>query len=74
MEVPFFYIEDLFLELGNEDFKFDTLKENGLIFRENYIPKGNNIHSEKENIISLFFYKENYEYPKDISFDKNIKI
>lgn len=73
LEIPFFYIEDLFLELGNEDFKFDTLKENGLIFRENYIPKGNNIHSEKENIISLFFYKENYEYPNDISFDKNIK-
>lgn len=73
LEIPFFYIEDLFLELGNEDFKFDTLKENGLIFRENYIPKGNNIHSEKENIISLFFYKENYEYPKDISFDRNIK-
>ena len=73
LEIPFFYIEDLFLELGNEDFKFYTLKENGLIFRENYIPKGNNIHSEKENTISLFFYKENYEYPKDISFDKNIK-
>lgn len=73
LEIPFFYIEDLFLELGNEDFKFDTLKENGLIFRENYIPKGNNIHSEKENIMSLFFYKENYEYPNDISFDKNIK-
>lgn len=73
LEIPFFYIEDLFLELGNEDFKFDTLKENGLIFRENYIPKGNNIHSEKENTISLFFYKENYEYPKDISFYKNIK-
>jgi len=73
LEIPFFYIEDLFLELGNEDFKFDTLKENGLIFRENYIPKGNNIHSKKENTISLFFYKENYEYPKDISFDKNIK-
>lgn len=73
LEIPFFYIEDLFLELGNEDFKFDTLKENGLIFRENYIPKGNNIHSEKENTMSLFFYKENYEYPKDISFDKNIK-
>ena len=73
LEIPFFYIEDLFLELENEDFKFDTLKENGLIFRENYIPKGNNIHSEKENTISLFFYKENYEYPKDISFDKNIK-
>lgn len=73
LEIPFFYIEDLFLELGNEDFKFDTLKENGLIFRENYIPKGNNIHSEKENIMSLFFYKENYEYPKYISFDKNIK-
>lgn len=73
LEIPFFYIEDLFLELGNEDFKFDTLKENGLIFRENYIPKGNNIHSKKENTMSLFFYKENYEYPKDISFDKNIK-
>lgn len=73
LEIPFFYIEDLFLELGNEDFKFDTLKENGLIFRENYIPKGNNIHSKKENIMSLFFYKENYEYPNDISFDKNIK-
>ena len=73
LEIPFFYIEDLFLELGNEDFKFDTLKENGLIFRENYIPKGNNIHSEKENTMSLFFYKENYEYSKDISFDKNIK-
>lgn len=73
LEIPFFYIEDLFLELGNEDFKFDTLKENGLIFRENYIPKGNNIHSEKENTMSLFFYKENYEYPNDISFDKNIK-
>lgn len=73
LEIPFFYIEDLFLELGNEDFKFDTLKENGLIFRENYIPKGNNIHSEKENTISLFFYKENYEYPNYISFDKNIK-
>lgn len=73
LEIPFFYIEDLFLELGNEDFKFYTLKENGLIFRENYIPKGNNIHSKKENTISLFFYKENYEYPKDISFDKNIK-
>ena len=73
LEIPFFYIEDLFLELGNEDFKFDTLKENGLIFRENYIPKGNNIHSEKENTMSLFFYKENYEYTKDISFDKNIK-
>lgn len=73
LEIPFFYIEDLFLEFGNEDFKFDTLKENGLIFRENYIPKGNNIHSEKENTMSLFFHKENYEYPKDISFDKNIK-
>lgn len=73
LEIPFFYIEYLFLELGNEDFKFDTLKENGLIFRENYIPKGNNIHSEKENTMSLFFYKENYEYPKDISFDKNIE-
>ena len=73
LEIPFFYIEDLFLELGNEDFKFDTLKENGLIFRENYIPKGNNIHSKKENTMSLFFYKENYEYPKYISFDKNIK-
>ena len=22
LEIPFFYIEDLFLELGNEDFKF----------------------------------------------------
>ena len=73
LEIPFFYIEDLFAELGNEDFKFDTLKENGLIYRKDYIPKGDNIHSKKENMMSLFYYKENYEYPNDISFDNNIK-
>ncbi len=73
LELPFFYIEDLFAELGYEDFKFDTLKENGLIYRKDYIQNGNNIHSQKENMMSLFLYKENYQYPNDIIFDKDIK-
>ena len=76
LEIPFFYIEDLFTELTNEDFKFENLKENKfieLIYRENYIPNGENIHNQKENAMSLFFYKENYEYPNNIVFDKNIK-
>ena len=76
LEIPFFYIEDLFTELTNEDFKFENLKENKfieLIYRENYIPNGENIHNQKENTMSLFFYKENYEYPNNIVFDKDIK-
>lgn len=73
LEIPFFYIEDLFTELGCEDFKFDTLKENGLIYRKDYIQNGYNIYSQKENIMSLFLYKENYKYPKNVVFDKNIK-
>ena len=76
LEIPFFYIEDLFTELTGEDFKFENLKENKfieLIYRENYIPNGENIHNQKENTMSLFFYKENYEYPNNIVFDKNIK-
>lgn len=73
LEIPFFYIEDLFAELGCEDFKFDTLKENGLIYRKDYIQNGNNISSQKENMMSLFLYKENYQYPNNIIFDKDIK-
>ncbi|TKZ35995.1 PD-(D/E)XK nuclease family protein [Brachyspira catarrhinii] len=76
LEIPFFYIEDLFTELTNEDFKFENLKENKFIefiYRENYIPNGENIHNQKENMMSLFFYKENYKYSNNIVFDKNIK-
>ena len=76
LEIPFFYIEDLFTEITGEDFKFENLKENKfiqLIYRENYIPNGDNIHNQKENMMSLFLYKENYKYPINISFDKNIK-
>ena len=76
LEIPFFYIEDLFTELTNEDFKFENLKENKFIefvYRENYIPNGENIHNQKENTMGLFFYKENYKYPTNIAFDKNIK-
>lgn len=76
LEIPFFYIEDLFTEITGEDFKFENLKENKfiqLIYRENYIPNGDNIHNQKENTMSLFLYKENYKYPNNIVFDKNIK-
>lgn len=73
LEIPFFYIEDLFTELGCEDFKFDTLKENGLIYRKDYIQNGDNVYSQKENIMSLFLYKENYKYPNNVVFDKDIK-
>lgn len=76
LEIPFFYIEDLFTEITGEDFKFENLKENKfiqLIYRENYIPNGDNIHNQKENTMSLFLYKENYQYPDNIVFDKNIK-
>ena len=76
LEIPFFYIEDLFTEITGEDFKFENLKENKfiqLIYRENYIPNGDNIHNQKENRMSLFLYKENYQYPNNIVFDKNIK-
>ena len=76
LEIPFFYIEDLFTEITGEDFKFENLKENKFIefiYRENYIPNGENIHNQKENTMSLFFYKENYKYPNNIAFDKNIK-
>lgn len=76
LEIPFFYIEDLFTEITGEDFKFENLKENKfiqLIYRENYIPNGDNIHNQKENMMSLFLYKENYKYPNNIVFDKNIK-
>ena len=76
LEIPFFYIEDLFTELTGEDFKFENLKENKFIefvYRENYIPNGENIHNQKENTMSLFFYKENYKYSNNIVFDKNIK-
>ena len=57
-ELPFYYIEDLYDELYNEDFKFETLKKNGLIYRKDYIPRGENIHTDKENIMSVFFYNE----------------
>lgn len=73
LEIPFFYIEDLFTELGCEDFKFDTLKENGLIYRKDYIQNGDNVYSQKENTMSLFLYKENYKYPNNVVFDKDIK-
>lgn len=57
-ELPFYYIEDLYSELYNDDFKFETLQKNGLIYRKDYIPRGKNIHTKKENIMSLFFYNE----------------
>lgn len=74
LEIPFFYMEDLFLELGYSDFKFEVLKNNkNFIYRENYIPKGDNIHTQKENAMSLFFYKEDYQYPNNIFFNNDIK-
>ncbi|MCZ9961705.1 PD-(D/E)XK nuclease family protein [Brachyspira hyodysenteriae] len=56
LEIPFYYIENLYRELYNEDFKFESLDKNGLIYRKEYIQREDNIHTDKENLMSLFLY------------------
>ncbi|KLI52324.1 PD-(D/E)XK nuclease family protein [Brachyspira hyodysenteriae] len=56
LEIPFYYIENLYRELYNEDFKFESLEKNGLIYRKEYIQREDNIHTDKENLMSLFLY------------------
>ena len=67
-EIPFYYIEDLYSEIYNDDFKFESLKKNGLIYRKDYIPRGDNIHTKKENIMSLFFYNEIADDIEDLEY------
>ena len=66
LEVPFYYLEDLYNEMYHNDFKFDNLKDNGLIYRKEYIQKENNIHTNKENLMSLFFNHEAAYYIDDV--------
>ncbi|WP_232817725.1 PD-(D/E)XK nuclease family protein [Brachyspira hampsonii] len=40
----------------NDDFKFENLEKNGLIYRKEYIQREDNIHTDKENLMSLFLY------------------
>lgn len=56
LEIPFYYLEDLYRELYNDDFKFESLEKNGLIYRKEYIQREDNIHTDKENLMSLFLY------------------
>ncbi|WP_300366292.1 PD-(D/E)XK nuclease family protein [Brachyspira sp.] len=58
LEIPFYYLEDLYRELYNDDFKFESLDKNGLIYRKEYIQREDNIHSDKENLMSLFLYND----------------
>lgn len=58
LEIPFYYLEDLYNRLYNEDFKFESLDKNGLIYRKEYIQREDNIHTEKENLMSLFLYNK----------------
>lgn len=58
LEIPFYYIEDLYRELYNDDFKFESLQKNGLIYRKEYIQREDNIHTDKENLMSLFLYND----------------
>ncbi|WP_295153907.1 PD-(D/E)XK nuclease family protein [uncultured Brachyspira sp.] len=58
LEIPFYYLEDLYRELYNDDFKFESLEKNGLIYRKEYIQKQDNIHTDKENLMSLFLYND----------------
>ncbi|MEI0607262.1 PD-(D/E)XK nuclease family protein [Brachyspira pulli] len=58
LELPFYYLEDLYNKLYSDDFKFESLKENGLIYRKEYIQNADNIHTKKENMMSLFLYDD----------------
>ena len=64
LEIPFYYLENLYRELYNEDFKFESLEKNGLIYRKEYIQREDNIHTDKENLMSLFLY-DNIAYKID---------
>ena len=57
-EVPFYYLEDLYNIIYKDDFKFENLIKNGLIYRKEYIQKPDNIHTQKENMMSLFLYND----------------
>ena len=58
LELPSSYLEELFLLLSNKIFTFENLKNEGLIYRKNYIEKGELAHSYKEKLMSLFYYKK----------------
>lgn len=58
LEIPFYYLEDLYRDLYNDDFKFESLEKNGLIYRKEYIQREDNIHTDKENLMSLFLYND----------------
>jgi len=68
LELPLSYLEELFLLLSNKVFNFENLKNEGLVYRKNYIEKGALAHSYKEKLMSLFYYKKS-PYKFD---DKNI--
>lgn len=71
LEIPFFYLEDLFLHFGINSFDFETLKENNLIYKKDYIANGNSILTKKENLMGLIFHKDKFEYSNYINFDKD---
>ncbi|MEI0610683.1 PD-(D/E)XK nuclease family protein [Brachyspira pilosicoli] len=54
LDIPFYYLEDIASEIGIKDFN----DINSFIYRKNYI--SDNIHTSKENMMSLFFERENY--------------
>ena len=54
LDIPFYYLEDIASEIGIKDFN----DINSFIYRKNYIT--DNIHTSKENMMSLFFERENY--------------
>lgn len=67
LEVPFAYLEEIFFSITEKVFDFKNLKEEGLIYRENYIPKDALVHTQKENMMSLFYYKKaKTELPKNM--------
>lgn len=58
LELPSVFVEEIFYSLTEKSFNFEHLKEYGAVFRENYIPQNNLIQTEKEALISLFYYKK----------------
>lgn len=52
------YIEEIFFTVTNKLFSLKNLMDEGLIFRKEYFANKENIKTEKENMISLFYYQE----------------
>lgn len=68
IELPFSYLEEIFLSITGKSFDFQNLKDEGLIYREDYIVKDDLIRTEKENMMSLFYYKKaRYKLPKNVN-------